>query len=114
MPAPPMPDTITIHAQILDESGQPVYDGRGRPEMEVYTSKARVKETGEAILTRTGITVSADLEVILPAKTKIQAGNIIEWTDEFGTTFKDVVEDVRRTRSYAGKTYYRKAFTLHT
>lgn len=111
MPAPPMNQDIILHIPRL-VNGKPVLNRNGQVIRDPIESKARVKLSGEHIITDSGERKDAVLELRTPPELPIQTGDIVEWTDEFGRLWTGPIEKTGEVRNYSGEVvYFRKAWT---
>jgi len=110
MPRPPMNDTIYIIAQQLDENGDPLKDGYGRPlPATPIPSRARVKNEAKTNIASDSMTTDNVLEISIPNTTKVEEGQTVEWTDRFGEKIIGQIDGITEVLNYSGKkVYYRK------
>lgn len=111
MPAPPMNQDIILHIPRL-LNGKPELNRNGQIVRDPFPTRARVKLSGDHIITDSGDRQDAVLELTLPPNVPVQTGDLVDWTDEFGRTHSGPIVKLGEVRNYSGTVvYFRKAWT---
>lgn len=91
---PRMLQTATIYREALNPDGTIFKDRYGKAKTEKVVSKARVRSVTKVIRTAAGVEHDSIIEIDVPAKTHVAAGNTIDYVKIDGTTGSGTVVSI--------------------
>lgn len=107
---PSMKQDVTLYSPILDDKGNVVKDGFGRPKLQNRAVKARVQSSSKIFKMPNGEQKQATLEVDLHPNVQVSHGTEIEYAGPFETVRGKVI-DVGETYNLGGnKVLFRTVF----